>query len=288
MADAVQVPDDIRLRLAHGVLQLLAEGAGVRVLHVKGVALDPELARDRAPSTDCDLLVEPGRADRFAEVLAGAGWEPVTSFEGGSVFGHAAAFHHPVWGTVDLHRAFPGLDADVARSFTAFWTGRTEVLLGSTACAAPSADLQRLLLLVHAARDDGGRTRHDVRVAWTERDATERARLDALAEELGGTVPLALVTDRPERAEGGRDEHLWRALHAGADPTTVWRARLRDARGLRGRARILRGALQVNPDHLGLRLGRAPTRTELRREWLARWGRAARSLGGTLRRRRGR
>lgn len=278
MSSTLQVPTAIRLRLAHACLDHQAGRSGVRVLHVKGVALHPELAAGRSPSTDCDLLVDPDGVASLARELEAAGWQRVTSFEHGSVFTHAATHHHPLWGTVDLHRSFPGLDRDPSATFERLWAERGSIELGSHPCAVPSADAQRLLLLVHAARDATGHAAHDVEVSWTALDAAGRERLDTLAEELGGTVPLALATGRPERAAGRPGEHLWTALHTGAGSTAVWRARLRDARGPVERLDVLRRSLQVNPDHLTLRLGHRPSRDELRREWWARWGRALRSL----------
>lgn len=278
MSESVRVPDQVRLRLAHGVLEHLAGSVGAPVLHVKGVALHPGLAAGRGRSTDCDLLVAPDAVDRLVRALERAGWEPVTSFAAGSVFGHAAALHHPLWGTVDLHRAFPGLDEDPRATFARFWAGREQVALGGRSCPVPDLDAQRLLLLVHAARDAGGHGRHDVRVAWEDVDEAARSRVDALAAELGGVVPLAIATGRPERAAGRPGVHLWTALHEHADATTVWRARLRDASGPRERLRLLTEALRINPDHLALRLGHPPSPAERRREWWARWGRALRAV----------
>lgn len=278
MGQTFEVPTAIRLRLAHACLEHLARQVGVRALHVKGVALDPSLSAGRSPSTDCDLLVDPGAVDPLLRVLEESGWRPVTSFAHGSVFAHAATYHHPVWGTVDLHRSFPGVDDDAAASFERLWVHRESVTLGGLVCPVPDLDTQRLLLLVHAARDATGHAAHDTEMAWWQLDTAGRDRLDALADALGGTVPLALVTGRPERAAGRPDEHLWRALHAQSGSTAVWLAQLRDARGPRAALRVLRRSVRVNPDHLALRLGHVPDSEELRREWWARWWRAARSL----------
>ena len=248
----------------------------MRILHLKGEALDPVLAEGRPSSTDCDVLVDPAQVSAYTSALTADGREQVTTFEHGSVFGHAATFHHRVWGTVDVHRAFPGLDHDPAATFERLWQDRGSVDLGGAACAVPHLTAQRLVLLVHAARDRSGRARHDVRVSWTEAEEQERARIETLAEQLGGAVPLALATGRPERAAGLPGAHVWRAVHEGASPSTVWRARLQDARGPVARVRVLLEALRVNRDHLGLRLGHPPTRREVRREWWARWGRLLR------------
>lgn len=275
----------MRLRLAHGVLQHHAARLGARILHLKGSALHPLLAEGRRSSTDCDVLVDPGDVPGYCRLLEGKGWAQVTSFEHGSVFGHAATFHHPLWGTVDVHRSFPGVDRDPALTFETLWAARETRDLGGVDCAVPALPAQRLLLLVHAARDSMGRAGHDVRVSWTDASPTERAEIDALGENLGARVPLALVTDRPERARGGAGEHLWTATRAGAGPTQIWIARLKDARGPRERAALLVAALHVNPDHLALRLGHDPSPQELRRESRDRWFRAARQLRGMLRRR---
>ncbi|UEJ81117.1 nucleotidyltransferase family protein [Brachybacterium halotolerans subsp. kimchii] len=276
MSSLPPLPVTVRLRLAHGCLDHLARDTGVRVLHVKGPALDPVLAEGRGPSSDCDILVEPGRAEDFCAALRSHGWDQVTSFEHGSVLGHAATFHHTTWGTVDVHRSFPGLDSDPGATFSRMWSGRRLIELGGQQCAVPALEMQRLVLLVHAARDAMGRRAHDVRVAWDSLDDDGRDRLDSLADELGGRVPIALVTDRPERARGVRGVALWTALHEKASPSAVWWARLREAGSMRERLEVLGAALRLNPEHLALRLGHPPTPAELRRESWGRWGRAAR------------
>lgn len=275
---APQIPTPVRLRLAHGCLEHQARRAGVRVLHLKGEALHPLLAKGRPGSSDCDVLVAPEDVATYAAALTAGGWEQVTSFEHGSVFGHAAAFHHRLWGTVDLHRWFPGLHRDPSAAFERLWAGRELQELGGVDCAVPELLAQRLLLLVHAARASSSKADHDVEVAWGALDPAGQQQVVALARELGAEVPLGVVTGCEELVVGGRDEHLWRALDAGQGPTAVWRARLRDARGLREHARVLTQALQVNRDHLALRLGHAPSAREVRREWWARWGRLARGL----------
>ncbi|MCL6423228.1 nucleotidyltransferase family protein [Brachybacterium sp. JHP9] len=279
MTAPLAVPTDVLLRLSHACLEHVAGGAGVRILHVKGVSLHPELSAGRGASSDCDVLVDPAGVSALVQELLDQGWEQRTHFEQGSVFGHAATFYSPVWGTVDLHRHFPGLEADPARTFEEFWSRRETVELGGWDCAVPDLVSQRLLLLVHAARDAMGRRDGDLASAWTALDDAERAQLDALADRLGARVPLAIVTGRPERARGLHGKHLWEAVHRDANPTEVWRARLRDARGVRERVRVLLSAAHVNRDHLEIRLGHPPTPEELRREWWERWPRGLRRLG---------
>lgn len=274
----LQVPLDVRLRLEHAALQRIADDAGVRMLHIKGVAWHPALAKGRPPPSDADVLVHPEDVPALTTALEQAGWHLVTSFAHGSVFGHAATYYSPRWGTVDVHRRFPGMDRDTALTFEVLWRDRGIIELGGYPVAVPDLLGQRLLMLTHAARDSMGRRAHDVEAAWSSRSPVEREQVDVLADRLGARVPVAFATGRPERAYGEPGVHLWAAVHHGAYPTSVWVARLRDARGVRERLRVLRSALRVNPDHLALRLGRRPSSWDMRREWLARWVRAGRSL----------
>lgn len=274
----------MRLRLTHALLQLLAESAAVRVLHVKGEALHPLLAQGRPTSTDCDVLVDPSALDRFAKALAASGWEMVTTFEHGSVFEHAATFYNPAWGTADVHRRFPGLDADPQATFERLWADHEQISAGGVPIAVPDLTAQRLVMLVHAARNSGAAASPDGMRAWDGADVDSRARVEALAQELGAQVPLLIATGRAGETDGMPGARVWLALGDHADPTTVWWMRLREARGLRAKLRIMWLAAHVNPDHLALRLGRAPSRADLRREWLARIPRGSRRLWAMIRR----
>lgn len=287
MTTASEPPVGVRLCLAHGFLQHLAGSRGVRLLHIKGVALHPVLREGRHPSTDCDVLVHPDDVTAFTTGLLETGWERLTRFEHGSVFRHAATYHSAVWGTVDVHRCFPGIDRDPRAAFALVWERREHLELGGVECTVPDLEMQRLLLLLHAARDREGRGAGDVDTAWRRATPEQRDRIDELAQGLGATVPLALVTDRPALARGLRDVRLWEALGRGANPTELWWARLYDARGPLARARVLFSAMRVNPDHLRLRLGHVPTEEELRHEWWARWRRLLVNSSNLLRRGRG-
>lgn len=285
MTSTITVPVAARLRLGHACLQHLADGAGARVLHIKGVALHPLLAAGRAASSDCDVLVRPADVPAYLAALVGAGWELITHFEHGSVFEHAATYYHPVWGTVDVHRTFPGIDRDPSAAFAELWDHRALGELGGHDCAVPDLRAQRLLLLVHATRDAMGRREHDLAVSWEQADDAERAAIDDLADRLGARVPLALITGRPERAAGEPHLRTWQAAFDGSSATDMWRARLQDARGL-ARLRLLLRAARLNPDHLALRLGHAPSAEERRSEWWDRWRRGWRGLRARSRARR--
>lgn len=274
-------PTHTHLRLSHALLDYLGEEAGVRVLHIKGVAIDPSLAEGRQGSTDCDVVIHPSNIGTYTRCLENNGWELRTTFEHGSVFNHAATYYHPVWGTVDVHRSFPGLDQDPARTFESWWNESHTVELGGRNVHVPSLLDQRVLLLLHAARSTRGRGRHDYQMVWQEASAAERAEVEARAITLGGKTPLMVVTSekgdaRRESVRSNRDFHLWVAMGHDANPTEVWVAQVLDARGIRAKLAVLWAAMHVNRDHLAVRLNRQPTPKEIRQDWIDRLGRGAR------------
>ncbi|CAM4013703.1 nucleotidyltransferase family protein [Helcobacillus massiliensis] len=287
---STNAPVEPRLRITHALLQDLADGCGADVLHIKGSAIHPELAEGRGVSSDCDVLVRPAHVAAYLAAMKATGWEMRTSFEQGSVFAHAATLYHPVWGTTDLHRSYPGLAAEAADVFTALWAQRDGMDLGGRTVQVPSRSDQALLLLMHAARSDGPKAEHDFDRTWTSATAQERAALEARAGELQGLAALLVLTDegdgvRRERARSMQDFHLWDAVISGANPTEVWSARLQDARGVRGKLAVAWSAAHINRDHLALRLGHQPSDREVRQEWLDRLRRGGRRLLQMVRRR---
>ncbi|MDO5645899.1 MAG: nucleotidyltransferase family protein [Dermabacter sp.] len=276
-------PMATRLRITHALLETLGREAGIRVLHIKGVTLDADLAKNRHASTDCDVLVPPTDAERYCDALATHGWDLRTRFEHGSVFGHAATMYHPVWGTVDVHRSFPGLDTDADATFEAWWQDGREIELGGARLRVPSALDQRVLLLMHAARSPNALTSHDFRVTWEDASADERRALEARAVALGAITPLMILTDtgdgeRIDRVRGEPTFHLWDAISRGANPTELWNAQIQDAHSWTQKIGIMWKAAHVNRDHLAIQLGHAPTRAEIAREWVHRLGRGTRRL----------
>ena len=95
---AAGIPIGIRAHLAHAALQVLAQDAGVDILHIKGPAVHPSIGRALTHSTDADVLVRPEQVKLYVKALLDHGWRHNTSFETGSAFEHAATFFHPTWG----------------------------------------------------------------------------------------------------------------------------------------------------------------------------------------------
>lgn len=282
------MPIQARVRLAHATLQAIADASGVDLLHVKGPALDASLrpaSGDGRPaarhSTDADVLVRPDQVDAFLAGLAAHGWRPVSRFETGSPFGHAATWWRDDLGHADVHRSFPGVGA--ADAFDQLWAGRQSVRLAHRPVWVPDVTAQRLLLLVHAARS-GGSGSADVRVAWG--GATQRQRDDvvALAGRLDAEVALAAALGRLDEHADAAEHDLWQLFSAGGSSGRLaeWRARVKAAPTRRQAVAVALRALRVNTDHLARELQRPPTRRDIAWAAVRRWGRALRELAALL------
>lgn len=282
---AAAVPVDVRVRFAHASVQTVAGDCGADVIHIKGPSVDPETNPGRRPGTDADVLVRPQHVPALVAGLVEVGWVRWADFDEGSRFEHAASFHHQQFGMLDVHQNFPGLHNAPRENFEELWRRRRWVEIGGVDCAVPDRLSERLILLLHAARTSP--SHGDVTNHWDRLDQDERDRLDRLAESLGATVGLALATGRAEAVAGHREVALWQEYGDG-ERLEEWLARWRAAPSARSRLALLVRAPRVNRFALAERLGRQPTRAEVRREW---WHRtrlgltsAGQRLSGTLRR----
>lgn len=273
MIDA-EVPNQTRVRLTHAVMQILADRAGVDILHVKGPAVAPELWR-RVPSdsgeerverrsSDADVLVRPSHLDRFLEALAPKGWETKSSFVSGSAFEHALNVYHRKLGSCDIHRHFPGMDIPHEAAFEKLWADRTTMILGNTDCSVPSVTGQRLVLLLHAARS-GGAAHPDVDPCWHRATPEEQAAVLDLAEACNARVPLAAALGTLDEHADDRRYRLWKHFSS-PDRTSrldEWRGRFEAARGVRGKLHVMVRFMLLNKDVVAIELGHEPSRREL-------------------------
>ena len=252
-----QLPLDARIRLAHAVVQAIADDAGIDVLHIKGYAVDPGLYREGRSSTDVDVLARPHEAQALLDALRRHDWEVRTSFETGSHFAHAAVAWHEYWGWVDVHRHMPGLEIPPADAFERLWAGRKTVAIGGAACQVPLAEHQTLLILVHDARRPGT-VNPDAQHLIDTLDAKMRARLEAEAAAFDAHLALAAATGRLDDHRDDPNYPVWATIRHGGDRAELLLARLRAARGPRAKLRLLAGAAVPNRDHLRMALGREP------------------------------
>lgn len=268
-----ELPLAARVRLAHAMADHLLSRAGVRVLHHKGYAAAPGVYTAQRQSTDVDLLVAPEDQDRAIEALRTSGWTLVTGYAEGSIFRHAACLWHEHLGYVDIHRRLPGFTAEPREVFEQMWSQRSRGVLAARSCPVPSVDDQRLVVLIHAARDPvrGDRDAAHLREVLC---AADWERLRRRARQFGAESAWYVSTGEDLGADP-QEAALWQAVRDDVDSAALLQARLRAADPGLDRLRVLGGALRVNRGHLRMRLGREP---QLRDVWADYRRRAAAGL----------
>jgi hypothetical protein len=278
-ARAVAVPLRVRVAVAHAAVQQVADRAGIEVLHIKGPALDPALAFEGREGTDADVLVRRSDATDFVRALERSGWQVRSRFENSSAFEHSATLWHELWGYVDVHRHFPGIELPADDAFQHLWGRRETRDIAGFACAVPDVSAQALVLVLHAARSGGSpRARQDVRVAWESAPEERRAAVRALVGDLDAGLAFAAATGGLEAYRGHRGYELWRLSSGGGTRLAEWRARVKAAPTRREAVRVVVRSMLVNRDHLAMVRGHQPTMPELVVEFFARPGRGLAEL----------
>ena len=256
------VPDDVAREFTHAAAEQLAARASARVLHLKGMALDPPLRRDTV-SNDVDVLVEPARTAAISSQLARCGWVLETDFAAGSPFEHAATWRHPVWGYLDVHRWWPGIEIDAARAFDLLWAARHDRQFAGVGCAVPAVVDQRIILLLNAARAGAHARPQDLERSWRGLTRTEQQEVRARIGQFRAEPAFAVIQGGLERYRRRRSYRLWRAVGEPTSRTAEWYARVYAADGLTARARLIARAVLVNRQHLEVLAGRPLNRREL-------------------------
>lgn len=285
MTDLPPIPLAVRTRLAHATLQSVADDCGADILHIKGAAVDASLrparensragasAEERAlprVSADADVLVRPAHLRRFLGALKRYGWRMLLNFDTGGGADHSAVFWHDELCEADVHRSFPGIRLRPDLAFERLWEDRGTQVIAGRPCTVPSVDAQRLVLLVHAARNRYGKE-GDVRYAWTDATVEQKDRVCALARELQADVALAAATGRLDEYADRPDYDLWRLwTTSGARKFEFWRARLKASRNQVERIGVMANPLRLKVDVVALQLGRKPTPREVIRSYSSR------------------
>ena len=189
-------------------------------------------------SADADILVRPAHLRRLETALNRYGWQRKTRLYSGGAVEHSVDWWHPELGSADVHIRFPGIQLSADLAFAEFWRERRSIHIAHRPCKVPSLDAQRLVLLLHAARNGGAQS-----------PATLRAEV-ALA---GATGHLDDYSDRPEY-------DLWRLLGLpDADVFDLWVAMVRAAPTTLARARAILYAVRIKAERVELGLERRAT-----------------------------
>jgi hypothetical protein len=290
VSDLPPIPLIARTRLAHATLQAIADACGADLLHIKGAAVDPSLlptkpdapadatAEERAVprlSADADVLVRPAHLKRYQAALKRYGWQRKIRLYSGGAVEHSEDWWHPELGSADVHIRFPGIRIAPERAFTDLWRERQTKGIAGRRCPVPNVDAQRLLLLLHAARN-GGPASADVGHTWTSATMPQQARVRDLASAFGAEVALAGSIGRLDDYAYRPEYDLWRLLgERDADVFELWLAFVKAAPTKLDRTQAILYAVRVKADRVDLHMGRQPKAPLIMRAQFGRLGRGA-------------
>jgi hypothetical protein len=277
------IPLTVRVTLARAAVQVIADDAGVDMLHIKGEVVDTRLRPESTPGTDVDALVRPAQVGTMHEALLAHGWRVYSTFELGSPFGHAQTYLHPMWGYFDLHRSFPGVRRDADEAFELMWEERREQDLSGTHGWVPSLTTQATLLVLNDARDAG--PHDDPLITWIEKPGLDPDEIAACVADLRAQTAFAAATGTLDGRRGAADYSLWRAVSGNGSRIAEWWGRIRASETPAAAARLAMHALLVNVEQLQHDLGRSPTGRDIVQAFLSRQLRAAGEVGARLTRR---
>jgi hypothetical protein len=275
------LPQDMRIRLGHALVEYTARKQKIRLLHIKGYAVDAGLYSAGRRSSDIDVLVHPADVDILLGLLGAGGWKPVTGFKSGSLFQHAATLWHDSWGYIDVHRAFPGVDVPPAEFFDELWESRKARVIADVACTVPASQHQALLIVLHAGRDPERGT-SDVSHLRSALSLGAWQGVEIEASRFGAGLALAAATGQLVKHQGHPEHDLWAAVSTGSSRIELLQARARAARSFSSRLKVLMSGLLPNRDHLRMALQREPKAWDYFLEVCGRVGEGATTLIGLL------
>lgn len=286
------------VELAHALLARLAELEGVRILFIKGPTAVVMGARPPRPSSDVDVLCEPGGMEKLGAALEACGWRRRVP-EGANthfvyaakyLFEHSVHYIHDEWPCdLDIHFNFPGFFAPDDVVFEALWERRSTVRIAHW--PVPCADFlgQATIVGLHSLRDSGAApTSPDLEFlsnALSRLEQVERAELAALAADTGSSETLRPLLERvgvsAQTGPWSDRESLrhWRARTQNAGIyTTSWLIELGKTPWHRKPGLIWRALFLPSDELLSSHVGLDPTRSNIVRLQAKRWGRALRHL----------
>lgn len=267
-----QMPLKARIQLSHAYFQRTANLNKIDILHIKGYAFGTDAYREGRLSSDVDLLVRPAHLERFMYILQQDGWEILTHFETGSIFEHASTIYHPSWGLADIHRYFPGVGfTDPIQAFNLMWQDRRKKEIAHYACETLSVADSRLLVVVHDGRSLAD-ARTDTGFLKQQLTTADWAGVRKRAVELDAELAFDTGLGQLERHKANKYYLLWKSMSEDVPAYIGWVARLRRAQGVAAKVHVVYQIFVVNEDHLAMELGHKPSRAEVRKRFLSRFG----------------
>jgi hypothetical protein len=267
----------VRVTLARGAVQVIADDAGVDLLHIKGDVVDPRLRPSVEPGSDVDALVRSEHIERLDAALRSHGWRVFSTFDLGSPFGHAQTYVHGLWGFFDLHRSFPGIRLEPAAAFELIWERRQARALPGARGWVPSLAMQATVLMLNAARSPDAEP--DPVRRWIVEPELDPDEVAACVEALDARVAFAAATGDLEDFRSEPEYTLWRAVTQNGSRASEWWGRVRAAGSPRGALRIATRAPLVNVEQLRHDLGRDPSSRDIVVAFGSRLVRGVRELG---------
>jgi hypothetical protein len=288
--------------LAHALVARLAELEGLRILFIKGPTAVALGARPPRPSTDVDVLCEPGGLEKLGPALERCGWrrrvpESLTArFRHASkyMFEHSVHYIHDEWPCdLDIHYNFPGFLAPDDVVFEELWTRHTTVEVAHW--PVPCADLlgQCAVVGLHRLRDgdciDSSSDLDFVAKALQDQGSARVAAFAELSAATGSAQTLRPLLDRlgVSPADSHIDRELlrrWQVRQQNAGVyTSTWLIELRH-RPWRYKPDLVRRALFLPIEELfSTHVGMPRTRWNVARLQAQRWRRAITYLPRGLR-----
>ncbi|MFK5645830.1 hypothetical protein ACI3ET_04830 [Ornithinimicrobium sp. LYQ121] len=246
----------VRIEFCHAALQHLADQLGVDLLHIKGIAFEPQWRSRASGGSDADVLVRPSQVKRFVEALEARGWRRRSRFHTGSPFGHAQTYWHDHLGYADIHRFFPGMQPG-DKTFDTLWSDRLEIRLASVPCPVPDQAGQALVHLLNEARNGMTVRRKEGVVELLGAELT--AQVEALVGRVGAEVGYAAALGELDRVGDHREHDLWHVVVTRSGRVEEWRARVKAQSTLTAKALTVLRAPLVNTEHLANTRGHPPS-----------------------------
>lgn len=233
-----------RLAIGHAMAQWAAERAGIRVLHIKGLAAQAVLPLERTSGGDVDILVDPPGFKPLLDILSAV--ESCQLRDDGSRSSTAHAVEVANFGlsvSLDVHRHFPGFVIDHAAAFEVLWQRSVELEMAGWSIRALDRPAAVVLALAHGARNaESSGVQQKAMARWEQLTEAEKVEVEVLAQELHAQAALQVATGLFPNANRW-EVALFVAHQEKASPATLWVLSVIATRGLAGRLAVVRRAL---------------------------------------------